>query len=202
MLPRIAARERITAISCQDRQPGNAPWRHLAAVRCGGGTHFANISPPASARERTAAIFWHRHDVRECAASICCHGQAPQEKAEAARSAIYAGEWVAALVGNADQAAQRDLRGGRTVGSRRGSNLQRYLRGGAGLNPWLRAGFSAQRFLCVCSPVRLCVRSPVREVGIPPSRSLIAGNGFEVCAVSVGNHEPASRSAELCRIMC
>ncbi len=163
MLPRIAARERITAISCQDRQPGNAPWRHLATVRCGG--HFANISPPASARERTAAIFWHRHDVREYTASICCHGQAPQEKAEAARSAIYGG-W------------------GRTVGSRRGSNLQRYLRGGAGLNPWLRAGFSAQRFLCVCSPVRLCVRSPVRPFacarrGGSPSRNLIAGNGFE-----------------------
>ena len=25
---------------------------------------------------------------------------------------------------------------------------------------------------------------------------------FRVCAVSVGNHEPASRSAKLCRIMC
>lgn len=47
--------------------------------------------PRIAARERTAAIFWHRHDVREYAASICCHGQAPQEKAEAARSAIYGG---------------------------------------------------------------------------------------------------------------
>lgn len=31
---------------------------------------------------------------------------------------------------------------------------------------------------------------------------LIARNGFEVCAVSVGNHGPVSRSAEQCRIMC
>ena len=77
--------------------PGNTPRRNVATDRRLG-THTGEILPRPAAREYIA--------------SICCHGQAPQEKAEAARSAIYAGEWVAALVGNADQAAQRDLRGG------------------------------------------------------------------------------------------
>lgn len=163
MLPRIAARERITAISCQDPQPGNAPWRHLAAVRCGGGTHFANISPPASARERTAAIFWHRHDVREYTASICCHGQAPQEKAEAARSAIYGGvgpnRWKSTRLKSAAL-------------STRGSGLESL----ACVWASARNTFYASMRLCVRSPVRLCACA---RRGVSPSRNLIAGNGFE-----------------------
>lgn len=155
MLPRIAARERITAISCQDRQPGNAPWRHLAAVRCGGGTHFATISPPASARERTAAIFWHRHDVREYAASICCHGQAPQEKAEAARSAIYGGvgpsRWKSTRLKSAAL-------------STRGSGLESL----ACVWASARNTFYASMRLCVYASVRLCVCAPVQGGGFRP----------------------------------
>ena len=47
-LPRIAARERITAKYCQGRQPGNASERYLAAVGRWE-THFASILPSASA---------------------------------------------------------------------------------------------------------------------------------------------------------
>ena len=48
-MPRLTAREHATAKSCHGSPPGNAPRRHLAAVGRGG-THFAIILPPASAR--------------------------------------------------------------------------------------------------------------------------------------------------------
>ena len=71
-LPWLTARERTTSKYCHGSPPENAPRRYLAKAGSpgthrgdilplpdAGGTHFASISPPASARERTAAISCH-----------------------------------------------------------------------------------------------------------------------------------------------
>ena len=67
----------------------------------------------------------------------------------------------------------------------------------------------AQRSLCEgvgsvplpCCGVRRATLS-VRGGGHSAFSGLNCWERFRVCAVSVGNHEPASRSAKLCRIMC
>ena len=66
---------------------------------------------------------------------------------------------------------------------------QRSPRGGVGSVPWLRCG------------VRRATLS-VRGSGHSAFSGLNCWERLRVCAVSVGNHEPASRSAKLCRIMC
>ena len=66
---------------------------------------------------------------------------------------------------------------------------QRSPREGVGSGPWLRCG------------VRRATLS-VRGSGHSAFSGLNCWERFRVCAVSVGNHEPASRSAKLCRIMC
>ena len=66
---------------------------------------------------------------------------------------------------------------------------QRSLREGVGSVPWL------------CCGVRRATLS-VQGSGHSAFSGLNCWERFRVCAVSVGNHEPASRSAKLCRIMC
>ncbi len=66
---------------------------------------------------------------------------------------------------------------------------QRSPREGVGSGPWLRCG------------VRRATLS-VRGSGHSAFSGLNCWERFRVCAVSVGNHELASRSAKLCRIMC
>ena len=66
---------------------------------------------------------------------------------------------------------------------------QRSLREGVGSVPWL------------CCGVWRATLS-VRGSGHSAFSGLNCWERFRVCAVSVGNHEPASRSAKLCRIMC
>ena len=66
---------------------------------------------------------------------------------------------------------------------------QRSPREGVGSGPWLRCG------------VRRATLS-VRGSGHSAFSGLNCWERLRVCAVSVGNHEPASRSAKLCRIMC
>ena len=66
---------------------------------------------------------------------------------------------------------------------------QRSPREGVGSGPWLRCG------------VRRATLS-VRGSGHSAFSGLNCWERSRVCAVSVGNHEPASRSAKLCRIMC
>lgn len=97
--------------------------------------------------------------------------------------------------GEGRSGAQRYLRGGvgsRPRGQRRSGRAA--LSTGVGPNRWkstrlksaaLSTRGSGLESLAVCGlrratlSARLCARAPVREVGIPPSRSLIAGNGFE-----------------------
>ena len=66
---------------------------------------------------------------------------------------------------------------------------QRSLREGVGSVPWL------------CCGVRRVTLS-VLGSGHSVFSGLNCWERFRVCAVSVGNHELASRSAKLCRIMC
>ncbi len=66
---------------------------------------------------------------------------------------------------------------------------QRSPREGVGSVPWL------------CCGVRRATLS-VRGSGHSAFSGLNCWERFRVCAVSVGNHELASRSAKLCRIMC
>ena len=66
---------------------------------------------------------------------------------------------------------------------------QRSLREGVGSVPWL------------CCGVRRATLS-VQGSGHSAFSGLNCWERLRVCAVSVGNHEPASRSAKLCRIMC
>ncbi len=66
---------------------------------------------------------------------------------------------------------------------------QRSPREGVGSVPWLRCG------------VRRATLS-VQGSGHSTFSGLNCCERFRVCAVSVGNHEPASCSAKLCRIMC
>ena len=66
---------------------------------------------------------------------------------------------------------------------------QRSPRGGVSSVPWL------------CCGVWRATLS-VRGSGHSAFSGLNCWERFRVCAVSVGNHEPASRSAKLCRIMC
>ena len=66
---------------------------------------------------------------------------------------------------------------------------QRSLREGVGSVPWL------------CCGVRRATLS-VQGSGHSAFSGLNCWERLRVCAVSVGNHELASRSAKLCRIMC
>ena len=66
---------------------------------------------------------------------------------------------------------------------------QRSPREGVGSVPWL------------CCGARRAILS-VRGSGHSVFSGLNCWERFRVCAVSVGNHELASRSAKLCRIMC
>ena len=194
ILPRPAARERTVATSCRCQMRGGDAFRE----------HFATGERPGT----------HRGDIL---ASPRCSGMRSVDMLPRPGAA-----------GEGRSGAQRYLRGGvgsRPRGQRRSGRAARPTRGpnrwkstrlksaalstrGSGLESlacvWASARntFYASMRLCVYASVRLCVCAPVQGGGISPSRSLIAGNGFEVCAVSVGNHEPASRSAELCRIMC
>lgn len=132
-LPWLTARERTTATYCHCRQPGNAPERHLAAVGRGERIPraFCYGSPPGNARRRNI--------VTICRSGIHSVDMLPRPGA-AGEGRSGAQRYLRGGMSGLNKAIEQAGRsatysGGRTVGSRRGSNLQRYLRGGAGLNP-------------------------------------------------------------------
>ena len=213
-LPRLTAREHATAKCCHGSPPGNASRRYLAKTGSPG-THRGDILPLSDAggdafREHFATgerPGTHRGDIL---ASPRCSG---------IRSVDMLPRPGAA--GEGRSGAQRYLYGGVGPNRWKSTTLKSAALStrGSGLESlacvWASARntFYASMRLCVYASMRLCVYASMRpfacasvrlckEGGDSPSRSLITGNGFEVCAVSVGNHEPASRSAELCRIMC
>ena len=143
MLPRIAARERITAISCQDRQPGNAPWRHLAAVRCGGGGRisrtFRHRRAPGNAPRRyfgIATMFGNAQ--RRYVATARRRRRRPKRRA-ALSTGVGPNRWKSTRLKSAAL-------------STRGSGLESLTCVWASA----RNTFYASMRLCVRSPVRLC----------------------------------------------
>jgi len=185
--------------TCHGLTPGNAPRRNLATARPpgthrarilplpvrprahqgaippppdAGGAHCASILPSSSAWERTVAK--------------SCHYQSPG-------NAFRAYPAIAGRLGthSVDILPSPDIRECTASAYRHCQSpvTQRSPRGGVGSVPWL------------CCGLRRATLS-VRGSGHSAFSGLNCWERFRVCAVSVGNHEPASRSAKLCRIMC
>ena len=184
-LPRIAARGRTAAESCHGKTPENASRESIAtasqAESASGRnpatvgrweTHLASILPSSSARERTVVK--------------SCHYQSPENAFRAVLPSPGAWECIASISCHR-QTSENAQRRHTSTASR--PVAQRSPREGMGSVPWL------------CCGVRRATLS-VRGSGHSAFSGLNCWERLRVCAVSVGNHEPASRSAKLCRIMC
>ena len=136
------------------------------------GMHGAQNLPRIAARERTVAK--------------SCHYQSPG-------NAFRAYPAIAGRLGthSVDILPSADIRECTASAYRHCQSpvTQRSPRGGVSSVPWL------------CCGVRRATLS-VRGSGHSAFSGLNCWERLRVCAVSVGNHEPASRSAKLCRIMC
>ena len=171
-LPRIAARERTAAESCHGKTPENASRENIAT---------ASQAKSASGRNPAAVGRWGGRTAREY-----CHYQSPG-------NAFRAYPSIAGRLGthSVDILPSPDIRECTASAYRHCQSpvTQRSPRGGVGSVPWL------------CCGLRRATLS-VRGSGHSAFSGLNCWERFRVCAVSVGNHEPASRSAKLCRIMC
>ena len=158
------------------------------------------IFPPEATFGMHGAQNLPRIDPRERTAAESCHGKAlenaPRENiATTSRPRTHfahilpsPGAWeriasISCHRQTSENAQRRHISiAGRPV-------AQRSPREGVGSVPWL------------CCGVRRAALS-TRGSGHSAFSGLNCWERFRVCAVSVGNHEPASRSAKLCRIMC
>ena len=158
------------------------------------------IFPPEAAFGMHGAQNLPRIDARERTAAESCHGKAPENApreniATTSRPRTHfahilpsPGAWECiASISCHRQTSENAQRRHISVAGR--PVAQRSPREGVGSGPWLRCG------------VRRATLS-VRGSGHSAFSGLNCWERFRVCAVSVGNHEPASRSAKLCRIMC
>ena len=172
--------------TCHGLPPGDAPRRNPATARHSR-THRARILPlPVRPRVHQGAIL----------PPSDAGGDAPRENiATTSRPRTHfahilpspgAWECIASISCHRQTSENVQFRhtsiAGRPV-------AQRSPREGVGSGPWLRCG------------VRRATLS-VRGSGHSAFSGLNCWERFRVCAVSVGNHELASRSAKLCRIMC
>ena len=198
-LPRIAARERTVAKSCHGKALGDAPRENIAtasqaksaSVRSPAtvgrwGTHFASVLPSSSARERTVVKSCHYQSPENAFRAYLATTSRPRTHFAHILPSPGAWECIASISCHRQTSENVQFRhtsiAGRPV-------AQRSPREGVGSGPWLRCG------------VRRATLS-VRGSGHSASSGLNCWERFRVCAVSVGNHELASRSAKLCRIMC
>ena len=147
-------------------------WSAKLAPDCRPGTHRGGILPRQDPRERIAREY--------------CRCQSPE-------NAFRAYPAIAGRLGmhSVDILPSADIRECTASAYRHCQSpvTQRSPRGGVSSVPWLRCG------------VRRVTLS-VRGSGHLAFSGLNCWERLRVCAVSVGNHEPASRSAKLCRIMC
>ena len=164
------------------------------------GMHGAQNLPRIAARERTAAESCHGKTPENALRKyIATAGQA---KSASGRNPATVGRWEThqGIILPLPVARERISRISRHRQTSENAQLrhtsiascpvaQRSLREGVGSVPWL------------CCGVRRVTLS-VRGSGHSAFSGLNCWERFRVCAVSVGNHEPASRSAKLCRIMC
>ena len=138
------------------------------------GIHGAQNLPRIAARERTAAESCHGKALGNASRENIA--TASQAKSASGRNPATVGRW------GGDAPRENIATTSRPV-------AQRSPREGMGSVPWL------------CCGVRRATLS-VRGSGHSAFSGLNCWERLRVCAVSVGNHEPASRSAKLCRIMC
>ena len=176
--------------------PKPARFGCMACESCQEGAIF----PPEATFGMHGAQNLPRIDARERTAAESCHGKTPENAsreniATTSRPRTHfahilpspgAWECIASISCHRQTSENVQFRhtsvAGRPV-------AQRSPREGVGSGPWLRCG------------VRRATLS-VRGSGHSAFSGLNCWERFRVCAVSVGNHEPASRSAKLCRIMC
>ena len=194
--PLLGCMERKT---CHGLPPGNAPRRNRA-TDCRPGTHRARILPlPVRPRVHQGAIL-PPSDAGERISRAFCHRRAPgnapwRNLATTSRPRTHfahilpsPGAWerIASISCHRQTSENAQLRHTATASR---PVAQRSPREGVGLVPWL------------CCGVRHATLS-TRGSGHSAFSGLNCWERFRVCAVSVGNHELASRSAKLCRIMC
>ena len=178
------------------------------------GMHGAQNLPRIDARERTAAESCHGKALENASRENIA--TASQAKSASGRNPATVGRWGGASRENI------------ATTSRPRTHLAHIL---PSLGAWeciasischRRAPGNAQRRHTATASrpsrsalhAREWVQSPGRAVGVRRATLSVRGGGhsafsglncwerFRVCAVSVGNHELASRSAKLCRIMC
>ena len=185
-LPRIDARERTAAESCHGKTPGNAPRENIATASRAKSASGRN---PATARcwgGRTARAFCHRRAPGNAPWRNLVTTSRPRTHFAHILPSPGAWECIASIPCHW-QTSENAQRRHTATASR--PVAQRSPREGVGSGPWLRCG------------VRRATLS-VRGSGHSAFSGLNCWERFRVCAVSVGNHELASRSAKLCRIMC
>ena len=185
--------------TCHGLTPGNAPWRNIATDRHSG-THRARILPlPVRPRAHQGAVL-PPSDAGKRISRAFCHRRAPgnapwRNLATTSRPRTHfahilpspgAWECIASISCHRQTSENAQLRHTAIASC---PVAQRSLREGVGSVPWL------------CCGVRRATLS-VQGSGHSAFSGLNCWERFRVCAVSVGNHEPASRSAKLCRIMC
>ena len=171
-LPRTAARERTAAESCHGKALENASRENIAT---------ASQAKSASGRNPAAVGRW---------------GDAPRENiATTSRPRTHfahilpsPGAWECIASISCHRQTSENVQFRHTSTASR-PVAQRSPREGMGSVPWL------------CCGVRRATLS-VQGSGHSAFSGLNCWERLRVCAVSVGNHEPASRSAKLCRIMC
>ena len=185
--------------NCHGLPPGDAPRRNLATDRRSG-THRARILPlPVRPRAHQGAVL-PPSDAGKRISREYCHYQSPGNAFRAYPAiAGRLGMHSVDILSSADirectasischrQTSENAQRRHTSIAGR--PVAQRSPREGVGSGPWLRCG------------VRRATLS-VRGSGHSAFSGLNCWERFRVCAVSVGNHELASRSAKLCRIMC
>ena len=150
------------------------------------GMHGAQNLPRTAARERTAAESCHGKALENASRENIATTSRPRTHFAHILPSPGAWECIASISCHRQTSENVQFRhtsiAGRPV-------AQRSPREGVGSGPWLRCG------------VRRATLS-VRGSGHSAFSGLNCWERFRVCAVSVGNHELASRSAKLCRIMC
>ena len=197
---------RMARISCQS-QP---VFGCMACESCQEGAIF----PPEAAFGMHGAQNLPRIAARERTAAESCHGKTPgnapreniaaasQAKGASGRNPATVRRWGTHFASILPSSSARERNVAKSCHYQSPENAQRRHisiagrpvtqrspREGVGSVPWL------------CCGARRAILS-VRGSGHSVFSGLNCWERFRVCAVSVGNHELASRSAKLCRIMC
>ena len=194
--PLLGCMERKT---CHGLPPGNAPRRNLATARpprthCASilplpvrpRAHQGAILPPSDAGKRISRAFCHRRTPGNASRHNLATTSRPRTHFAHILPSVSARERMASISCHRQTSENAQFRHTSIASC---PVTQRSPREGVGSVPWL------------CCGARRAILS-VRGSGHSVFSGLNCWERFRVCAVSVGNHELASRSAKLCRIMC